>query len=222
MAGWNSGPWNESAGQPNVERRVRLREAFFAAGLKLFGRDGFALTSVERLCVEAGAMPREFYREFPDPEALLMALHDRITTEAMRAMAGALADTSAEPLPARIGAAVKAYLGVTAADPARARVAYVEVLGNGPVMEQHRQAWRERFIDMFTAEVERAVARGEAESRDYRMTAMAVVGTVNELAYQWARRPDRPPADQIIGEVVRLIVAVITGSPHQTRPGDTG
>lgn len=221
MLGWNSGPWNGDAGQPAIDRRVRQREAFFAAGLALFGRDGFALTSVERLCVEAGATPRDFYREFPDTEGLLIAVHDRITTEAMRAMSAALAETSPEPLETRIGAAVRAYLGVTARDPARARVAYVEVLGAGPTMELHRQAWRERFIDLFTAEVERAVARGEAESRDYRMTAMAVVGTVNELAYQWARRADRPPADQIMGEVVRLIVAALNGRPHQTRDAGT-
>jgi len=221
LASRNSGPWNEGPAQPGVDRRVRRREAFFTAGLTLFGRDGFALTSVERLCVEAGATPRDFYQEFADTQSLLIAIHDRITTEAMHAMSTALADTSAEPLQTRITAAVTTYLGVTAADPARARVAYVEVLGIGPTIEQHRQAWRERFIDLFTAEVERAVTRGEAHSRDYRMTAMAVVGTVNELAYQWARRSDRPPADQIVGEVVRLIVAALNGRPHQPQADET-
>jgi AcrR family transcriptional regulator len=213
MTGWNSGAWPGSPGVPAVERRAHRREQFFAVGLELFGRDGYAMTSIERLCAAAGATTREFYPEFADREELLLAIHDRITTEAMTAMSSALAATTNAPLGQRIEAAVRAYVGVTAADLGRARVAYVEVVGISPAVERYRLAWRERFVTLFSAAVEQAVRRGEAPVRDYRLTAIAVVGTLNELAYRWAIDPQRPPRTEIETELIRLIHAAITAGP---------
>src|SRR5882672_2179387 len=102
MVGWNSGAWTGNAGLPAIERRAYQRELFFAAGLDLFGRDGYELTSIERLCAEVGATTRDFYREFADREELLIAIHDRITTEAMQAMSDALAANEDQPLARRI------------------------------------------------------------------------------------------------------------------------
>lgn len=218
MLGWNAGAWSRDPGIPATERRARKRELLFAAGLDLFGRDGYALTSVERLCAAAEATPRDFYREFASREELLIAIHDRITTQAMESLSVALAATEAEPLERRIEAAVRAYVGVTAGDERRARIAYVEVAGVGPTVERQRLAWRERFVQIFAVEARRAVARGEAPDRDYRLTALAVVGTMNELAYQWVIQPDRPPAEEIVVELVRLIVAAMTVRPDRT-PG---
>jgi AcrR family transcriptional regulator len=210
MVGWNSGAWAGKANIPAVERRAYLREQYFAAGLELFARDGYELTSIERLCAATGTGPREFYREFADREELLIALHDRITTEAMQALLNALAAVGHERLEKRIEAGVRAYLGTYAADPRRARVAYVEVAGVGAAVERHRLAWRDRFVRTFQQSVQRAVSRGEAADRDYRLTAIAVIGTLNELAYQWARHPTPDALEDIARELTRLIYAALT------------
>ncbi len=65
-------------GRSPEERRAERRERLLEAGLKLFGGEGYAATSIERLCAHARVTARHFYEEFPTREALLLAVFDRM------------------------------------------------------------------------------------------------------------------------------------------------
>src|SRR5215218_480858 len=73
-------------GRTLAERRWERREALLDAALDLFGTQGYAATSVEELCRTAYVSTRNFYEEFDNREAVLLALGDRLVGDAYQAM----------------------------------------------------------------------------------------------------------------------------------------
>ncbi|MFF5993067.1 TetR/AcrR family transcriptional regulator [Prauserella flavalba] len=198
-------------GRTAADRRAERRQRLLDAGLELFGTEGYLATSIERLCSAAGVSTRNFYEEFTGREALLTALHDLVLERAMRAVADAFARAENEPLALRIELAVRAYITTTAEDRRWARLSYVEIVGVSESVERHRLAWRERWVAFLVAEARRAVEHGEAMSRDFHLSAVALIGAVNELVYHWAVGDHRIPLDDVIAEIVRIATATLTG-----------
>jgi hypothetical protein len=54
------------------------------------------------------------------------------------------------------------------------------------------------------------VLRGEAEARDFTLPALAVIASVNEMVHHYSVNRGRITLDEIITEVVRVAVAVVT------------
>lgn len=180
------------------------------AGLQLFGTDGYAATSIEKLCAQAGVSTRNFYEEFNGREDLLMALHDRIIERAVEAVFEVFASAEDAELAERFERAVRAFITTTASDPRWARLSYVEVIGVSDAVEQHRIAWRERWSTFLVAEAERAVQRGQAQPRDFRLGSVALIGAVNELVHHWSISGGHGSLDDVIAEIVRLATALVT------------
>lgn len=197
-------------GRTVEQRRSERRDRLIAAGLDLFGTEGYQAVSIEKLCNVAGVSTRNFYQEFRGREDLLTTVHGMITSEAATAVAHVLSDLADSPLLDRITAAVTEYVRVTASDPRRARVAYVEVVGVSPAMEEHRLMWRERWSMLMEAEALRAMGRGEASNRDFHFSTVAIIGAVNELVYYWSVRQHHVPIEVVTDELVRFIMALLT------------
>jgi AcrR family transcriptional regulator len=198
------------AGRSAEQRRSDRRERLLAAGLELFGTEGYQPTTIERLCASANVSTRNFYEEFGSREQLLLTLHDQVTVQAAQALLESLAGTENATLEVRIGRAVRAYLEVTSSDPRWARICYVEVIGAGPAIQKQRIEWRERIGAFLVAEAERAVSRGEGRPRDFGLSAMALIGAVNELIHHWSITGREAPLEEICAELTRLAVAILT------------
>lgn len=201
------------AGQSALARRAERRERLLEAGLDLYSRFGYAGTSIERLCTAAAVSTRNFYEEFGGREALLLALHDRVMQRAVLAVGDALLGCAERPVTARIEAGCRAYVKATAGDPRWARLAYVEVIGVSAAVESNRAEWRNRWAELLVAQAHGAVARGEAAPRDYRLTAIAVVGALNELVHHWSEQPEGIPLDAVVAEITTLVEAVVAFAP---------
>jgi AcrR family transcriptional regulator len=180
------------------------------AGLELFGGEGYGTTSIERLCAHAGVSTRNFYEEFSSREDLLTRLHDRILERAVTAVFGALEEADDAPLPTRLDGAIRAFVTTTATDPRWARLAFVEIIGVSDAVEAHRLAWRERWCAFLVAEAERAVSRGEAEPRDFRLGAVGLIGAVNELVHHHSIGGGRDGSlDGVIAEILRFAMGIL-------------
>lgn len=197
-------------GRSAEARREERRERLLAAGLDLFGTTGYPGTSIERLCTRASVSTRNFYEEFAGREALLIALHERITERAFTAVVDAMANTVDEPVETRVGTAIRAYVHTTAADPRWTRIAHVEVVGVSPAVEQHRLGWRAKLCDLIVELARLAIARNAATDRDYRFTAIAFVGAANELVHHWSLGGCQVPIEDICAELTRLAIAALT------------
>jgi AcrR family transcriptional regulator len=197
-------------GRSAADRRAERRERLMEAGLELFGSEGYATSSIEKLCTHAGVSTRNFYEEFHSREDLLITLHVRVIERSFRAVITAFEDATELSLVQRFELAVRAFIHTTASDPRWARLAYVEVIGVSDVVEKHRITWRNKWADFMVAEANRAVARGEAAPRDFRMASVALIGAVNELVHHYSISRGRITLDEVIAEIVRLAVAAVT------------
>ncbi|MET8774288.1 TetR/AcrR family transcriptional regulator [Nocardia sp. NPDC050713] len=196
------------AGLSKEQRVAQRRTRLIDSALELFGTQGYATTSIERLCTLANVSTRSFYEDVGSREALLIALVDRVTMQAIDRAAEALARTANEPLSSRVTAGFRAYLEVTCADRRTARVCYVEVVGVSEAVEEWRREQRGRISSMLMAEAERAVERGETKPRRFDLFALAVIGAVNSLAQELVQttQPDaRISLDDICEEIAYVV-----------------
>ncbi|MQA11948.1 MAG: TetR family transcriptional regulator [Pseudonocardiaceae bacterium] len=208
MTGTGSPATRRYRGRSAADRRAERREQLMQAGLELFGANGYGATSIEKLCSTAGVSTRNFYEEFASREALLMALHDRVVTQGLDDVLAKLAELEDAGLAERVEAAVSLYIKATASDPRWARVSYVELVGVSPAVEQHRLEWRERWAQFIISEAERGVARGEVKSRDFYLSALSIIGAVNELIYHYSLSSTKITLEGVIAEVRRLTMAL--------------
>ncbi|MBC6445672.1 TetR/AcrR family transcriptional regulator [Actinokineospora sp. HBU206404] len=198
------------SGRDAGERSAARRERLLEAALDLFGTEGYQVTPIDRLCSAAKVSTRHFYQEFTNKEAVLIALHSQITEDALTATATALAEAPAAPIEARLVAAVTAYLRTIISDPRRVRVSFVEVVGASPAVEQTRLEYREAIIATVTHEGEAAIARGEIPPRDFRFAALALIGALNSVVYDWSLH-QRKSADELEVALVALATTLLTG-----------
>ncbi|MFJ2172913.1 TetR/AcrR family transcriptional regulator [Streptomyces sp. NPDC087851] len=207
------------------DRRAARRERLLATATDLFTTRGYPATSIERICATAHVSIRAFYEEFEGREALLIALHNDVARAGMEAALTVLSDPGMESAGARarISALTRAYLDAVTVEPVATRIAFVEVIGAGRAVEEHRLLWRSLWSDFLSGEAERAVERGEAVSRDYSLAIVALIGAINELVAHWARDATAFPRELLADELVRHALAALgipTGVSADAIPTD--
>jgi AcrR family transcriptional regulator len=206
------------SGRPVEEWKAARRERLLATAFDLFGTIGYHSTSIERLCSTAKVSTRHFYQEFPNKEAVLLAVYTQILEDGGSIMAKALAEAPERPLPERLSRALSAYLVTMTDDPRRARISFVEMVGASTAAEKRRLAFRELVVETIVAEGNAAVERGEIPDRDFRFFGLSLIGAVNMVVYDWMARDPRPPAEQVRRSLVDL-VRVLLADPPDSLPG---
>ncbi len=199
------------AGLSEEQRRADRRRRLIEAGWELFGTIGYAATSIERLCAQAGVTARHFYEEFSGREALLVAVYDEIIALSLDAIHAAL-DTVGPGLAVRVRAGVEAYVRAMTRDMRRVRIVYLEAVGVSAAMEEHRYSSVHLFARITAGEAAAAAARGALARREYELTAIALAGATNGLLLDWARRSPSPPVEPIVDELVRLFIGAMRAS----------
>jgi AcrR family transcriptional regulator len=193
------------AEQRRAERRQRLLEA----ALGLFTTVGYRQTKIVQICAGAGVSTRNFYEEFTGKEQVLLTLHDLINSAALDRVRGALEALASDDVVTRISRLLDAFVASVTADPRLPRLNYVEAVGVSEELERQHQAWVTRWADFIEAEARHAAAHGVAPDRDYRLTAIGLVGAITGLLREWqAHQPPWPVAD-IAAEIRGLMLAAI-------------
>ncbi|MCW2776671.1 MAG: transcriptional regulator [Frankiales bacterium] len=196
-------------GRSEAERRADRRERLLAAGLNLFGTEGWSGTSIERLCTAAGVATRSFYEEYASREQLLLAVYDEVLAGAAQRVLHAVEAAGADET-TRTRAGVEAYVGHLTDDPRRAQVVNREVRAAGglPEVTAHRNASLHRFSELIALEVRSR--RSDQDPDERRVLALALTGAVNEVLSDWVSTPPpRPPTEPIVRELTRLYVAAL-------------
>jgi AcrR family transcriptional regulator len=192
-------------GRSEHERRADRRSRLITAGLELFGTEGWAGATIERLCAVAGVATRSFYEEFSSREALLRAVYEDVMGGVVTAVLPRVAETEGTPQE-RIRIGLAGYVGYLTEDPRRARVAHREVRVAG-VLEQDRHAMILRFADIIATETK--LAKG-AQGR---ILGLALAGSVTEVLVDWVAQPEpRPDTGPIVDTLVQLFVAAVTST----------
>lgn len=182
------------SGQSAEERDASRRDRLLAAARTLIGTQGFAATSVERICASAKVSTRHFYQLYDNKESVFLDVYERILAPSLTGAVESLAETEGRPMRERVPAALLAYVGPMIEDPHAARIAFVEIMGASSRTETRRLEFREQLVALVEAEGGAAARRGEVRDRDFRFAALALIGAANAIIYDWALAPDRPAA----------------------------
>jgi AcrR family transcriptional regulator len=192
-------------GRTADERRAQRRRQLLDAGLELLGTAGYATTTIDQVCAAARVSLRAFYEAFPGREALLRAVYDEVVEHGLDQVRAAVESAPDEP-EARLRRGLDAFLHAMLDDPRRARVQTVETVGVSPELTAHRRGVIHLYVDLVAAEAGRYVADGRVPPRDLRLTALALVGGVNELVVDWVHTApaERPAIDHVVAELVAM------------------
>lgn len=91
-----------------------------------------------------------------------------------------------------------------------ARIAFVEVVGVSPRVEQIRLDYREQLIGMVEAEGAAAVARGEIADRNFRFAALAMIGAATAVVYDWMLHTSPVTLEELERDLAALAVNLLT------------
>ena len=194
-----------SASERDAERRSRL----LAAGRELIGTQGYASVSVEKLCAASKVSSRHFYQLYENKEAAFLDLYDSITAQSYVEATQSLARTEGQPMLERIPQAFLAYISPMVEDIRAARIAFVEIMGASPLIEERRLSYRERLVQLVMAEGAAAVARGELKDRDFRFATLALSGAANAIVYDWTLRADREDSSELEAKLTELALELL-------------
>lgn len=197
-------------GRAISERKQERRARFIEAATRLFAERGYAHCSLADVCAAAGLSKRQFYEEFETREDVLVAAYDRIQDEAAAAVGTALSRLGAGTDPhTGLTLAFTAYLRSIDADPYRARVAFLEVVGVSERMERHRRERRHGWSLLIETAVAPVAGSGARLRGEPMLTASALIGAVNGVAHEWLMRDPRPPVAELVDLLVPVAVALM-------------
>ena len=194
------------AGLSVEARRAERRRLLLDAAFELLGTEGSSGTTVRAVCQEARLNPRYFYESFTDLDTLIVAVYDRVVEELRGAVERAI-DEAPTDLPVQIGAAVATTVGFVDDDRRRARVLYIEALGNEALNRRRISAGHDitSFIEMDAVQRRGAPPEGE---RIGALTSAVLVGGISEVLTVWLDGRLEITRDELIGDLTELFVGL--------------
>lgn len=88
-------------------------------------------------------------------------------------------------------------------------MALVEVVGAGPKVEKFRLELRRVWGSLLASAAEDAAMHGEIPTGDYEMRVLAIIGAVNYVVDSWSGADPRPPLDDVIRVLSRVIMGAV-------------
>tara|TARA_R110000868_G_scaffold159618_3_gene388584 strand:+ start:4929 stop:5549 length:621 start_codon:yes stop_codon:yes gene_type:complete len=186
-----------------AERREATRGAIIRAATTLFGRNGFAATTVDELAEKAGVAKGAVYHHFATKEVLFEAVFEAVSQEVSAQVATAA--RKAPDLLASIGMGTKAYFKICS-EGATGRI----ILGDGPQVLGW-QRWREidsrHFGAVFPHILEAAIAQGLIDKQPVVPMANLLLGAVTEAAVACANSKTPKETGQYYAEAFERLLA---------------
>jgi AcrR family transcriptional regulator len=200
------------------DRRAERRRKLLAAGRQIWGESGITEVTVRGVCSAAGLIPRYFYEQFPNREALLFAVADDVRDELVEALVAAgIGDPGM--LTDKLRSALTAFLDMIAADPHVHRIATSDLTSVSGLAEH-----RTHILDMITELVIHyapdILGAETPNPAALRRGALFMVGGVNQIIETWLEEPKEPTADlaAVCAELCVAVVRGITQSHEQLAP----
>jgi AcrR family transcriptional regulator len=187
------------AGSTLSQRQEERRERLLDAGLELLGGADAATLGVRAVCRAAGLTERYFYESFPDRDALVAAVFERVVEAAHQALVGAVAESSA-PWDAVVEAAVGAFVALILDDPRKGRVLLIAPLSEPALLDRGIAR-----LPAFRALV-REQLPSDVDELERQMIATGLVGALTQLFGSVLDGTLQAPRDRLVAHCVRLVL----------------
>ncbi|TDD60824.1 TetR/AcrR family transcriptional regulator, partial [Actinomadura darangshiensis] len=192
-------------GVPADQRRARRRAALLAAGLELLGTQGWAATTVRKVCAEAGLNDRYFYENFPDRDALLLAIIDDQVAQGTDVILSAAREAPRHPRP-RTRAVVTAILDFLTGDPRRAHI-LTHAFPASPLLQRRRVEIIRTMAAIFAAQTHETLDQVLLPDVDVELTGLTLTAGLWELFTTWFRGDLGIDRDHLIDYTVALVLS---------------
>jgi AcrR family transcriptional regulator len=189
------------------------RRGILYAGVRVFGRLGFAATRVEDLLVEAGIARRTFYRHFRNKEEVLAAIYEYATGELV-----ATVRPPSQPSDAKeaLHRAIETYFDYFAQNAALAAILVQQAMQPGSLLAPQRQ----RFRDQLVALADEAVRATTGEQNDpmlYVALVSAIEGITLEMLLSEASERHLERAKAVAHLLIDRVLALPAAKKHDHR-----
>jgi AcrR family transcriptional regulator len=184
VANPGSVPRNPYGGVTAQARVAARRDRLLAAGLQLFGTQGYTRTTIDQVCAEAGLTKRYFYESFRSCQDLLGALVRSLWVEAAQHGMAAVEAAPAEPC-GQVRQGIGAVVGYYTTDTRRGRVAFLESVGISDRIEGQRREHAGVFTMLLQGYADELLGELAPPERAMRLHAGALVGAGSELVTQY-------------------------------------
>lgn len=199
-------------GLTKVERDAQREQRLLDSALTLFCEQGYANTRIEELCRHAKVTARHFYQQFGTKEALLLALYRQIISRLTSAVASVMTSPPESDMTPQVRRAVDALVQHYLQDQRLARIGVLEVVGASPAIELERRRSIANFAAVVEGYLNNLMALGKLPQRDYKLTALALVGGINELMADWLTREAPYPIETLSEEIMHIVLNFVRGA----------
>ena len=188
------------------ERRAGRRELLLDATYELLGTEGWQATTVRAVCHAARLNPRYFYESFADLDELVVAVYDRVVAQLGEQVLGALAEAG-DDARSQSHAAIERIVTFVDEDRRRARVLYIEALGNEALNRRRIETGHQivSVVELVAAERHGPLPVGEQIGR---IGASILVGGTGELVVAWLEGRIDVTREQLIDDATELFISV--------------
>lgn len=187
------------AGTTLTDRKATRRGQLLDAGLDLLGTSGSSAVTVRAVCRQAQLTERYFYESFADREELVLAVYERVGTEARTALVHAVS-TTADSAAERAEAAVTAFVELIVDDPRKGRVLLL-----APMTDLTLSRRGGELLPTFAALI-RDQLPNKADEVDRQMTAVGLVGALTNLFIGYLDGTLQVSRQRLVSHCVRLLV----------------
>ena len=194
------------AGLSPADRRAERRELLLDVTFELLGTEGWSGTSVRAVCQAARLNPRYFYESFEDLDELVVAVYDRLVAQLGAQVMAAITAAGSDPR-AGTRAAIDTIVRFVDEDRRRARVLYVEALGNEALNRRRIETAHQLVSVVEQAGAERYGGLPPGEHAP-RLGAAILVGGAGELVVAWLDGRIDVSREQLVDDATEILLAV--------------
>lgn len=207
------------AGVPAAQRHAQRREQLMASAFDLLGTEGWSGTTVRAVCAHAKLTPRFFYESFADLDELVVAVYDRVSEQTTARVLEAVRDAVARDPEDRLAharAAVGTLVGDLTDDPRRARVVFVEALGN-EALARRRLASMRTLAELIALQGRASFGVAEGDEGLVAVSSSLLAGGIAELLIAWLDGGLAVSREDLVEDCAELLVAVGEGAARIAR-----
>jgi AcrR family transcriptional regulator len=185
-------------GASAAERQAHRLERLLEAGFDVFGRMGYREATMRMICSQARLTDRYFYEHFTTVDEVFMAVHQKVSSEAARAVVLSVATAANDKDPqATVRAGLKAFYNFIKEDPRRAQILLMDAVTSGLTSPLNINARISRYVDVMRMRLKMRFPQLPFQP-DTELILGGFVGLIIHSASVWVQRKFDTPIDTLV------------------------
>lgn len=195
------------AGKAAATRQRERRTKLMAAGIELIGREGFAGTSINAVCAQAGLTKRYFYEAFASNEDMLIQAYRAVAADMLKSISR---KTSPHLNDSRklVQAGIRAAFEYVAAEPLKARLMFIEAQSVRGQLGRVYVESMNGFVELLLAFTKPFLLPNTTTDAELRVMARGVIGSLVHLCQGWIASDYKQPMDELVSGTERIFAGV--------------